>query len=495
MKKTEKKPKQKKPPPEEVNNKIKELSIKVNSTFDDKKINLKIFKENKLFKNLKFKYPNSIWKKYNKFNKRRLVDNLSYIFTSHLPFLYNQPMKIIYNTALPETFSYAQYFFLRYLPAYAYLNKNIIEKDYLKILFNTNYEFNFLNDKATYFPKTKNNRVIILFTFGKDSFLTYHLAKELGLDPILIWFNDPIDEGYEAIHKLKLFDSFLKKHKEKAYIIDNDFSVLREKGDGWFGWEMAITSWVLFSLPFSYYFKAKYILVSNEKSNNDYLFDKNGYKVIPDWEQSLIATKELSLLIQSLSENEVFVFTFLQGLNDLAIIGILKERYYDETFKHLMSCWSEQHTGGENSRLKRWCGHCTKCARIYVYLLANGINPHKEAGFEDNMLENSKEKFYNVFGQKAKGTGWDSYGLNVYEQALAFYLSYLRGYDYPLIRKFRETLLFDYVEKNFNRLVEEYYGNFEDYLIPKIWKKKVRKIFKTTLDKVKKEIYELKFAK
>ena len=34
-------------------------------------------------------------------------------------------------------------------------------------------------------------------------------------------------------------------------------------GDGWFGWELALTSWGILSLPFAYSEQAKYIIFSN----------------------------------------------------------------------------------------------------------------------------------------------------------------------------------------------------------------------------------------
>jgi hypothetical protein len=470
----------------------RETPVYVNAHSTSKGITISLFAKGFLNTKLSIDYPNAVWSSYNKDNKIKLLDNVNYIFTAHLPLMLDRTVRMEYNTGFPHSFSYAYQCFMRYLPAYWHLYKKKRGKGVmplLKTLLNSNYRFAETNDTPPAFPVTIDEQVIIPFTFGKDSFLTYHVAKELGLKPTLIWFNDPVDEGYEAVHKRKLFASFSKTIQDPIYFLDNPLGSLREKGDGWFGWELAISSWALLSLPFAYKKKAGYILFSNEKSTNAFSYDEEGMKLNPDWEQSALATEELSLLTQSLSEGEVYTSTFLQGLNDLAIIGILKDRYYDKTFSHLMSCWSEEED--EGAATKRWCGSCTKCARLYIYILANGIDPRKEAGFADNMLELKKKKLFNVFGKKAAGTGWDAFGLNTDEQALAFYIAYRRGNRDPLLVQFARSPFYKKVHKKFSILVEEYYGLHKEQTTPPQWKKKIDSLYEHSLNRIKKELYQL----
>jgi hypothetical protein len=464
------------------------MSVKTHNTKKGVTINIQ---SKVLNKNLSLVYPNGIWAQYKKENKIKLLDNVAYIFTAHLPMMLNGNIRMEYNTGFPHSFSYAYQCFMHYLPAYWYLQKakrGTGVMPLLKTLLNSNYTFAETNDIPPAFPETIDEHVIIPFTFGKDSFLTYHIAKEIGLTPTLIWFNDPVDDGYEGIHKQKLFASFSKRIKDKIYYLDNPLGSLREKGDGWFGWELAISSWALLSLPFAYAKKAGYILFSNEKSTNSFNYDDEGLKINPDWEQSALAIEELSLLTQSLSEGEVYTSTFLQGLNDLGIISILKHRYFDNTFQYLMSCWSDENP---SSKSKRWCGTCTKCARLYIYLAANGIDPIRDAGFEDNMLTADKIHLFNVFGKKAAGTGWDAFGLNTDEQALAFYITYLRGNRDPLTMQFKKSPLFEYVKSKFHSLVSEYFGLHPEQTTPPQWKKKIHLLFKNSLSVVQKELFQL----
>lgn len=440
-------------------------------------------------KRVQFRYPNHIWKQYGLKNRKKLVDNLTYVFTAHLPFLIGADSKTIYNTAYPQVYSWVNQTFMRYLPAYWFLHKGrrgMKTPTILKTLLNSSATFlGDRDDEPPEFPETFNKNVVIPFTFGKDSFITYHLAKELGLEPTLVYFNEPT-EKYSDRHKQRLVKQFYKDTGEKVFYLNNTLGSLRAEGEDWFGWELALTSWALLAMPFAYMTKSAYIIYSNPKSNNLFLYDSDGYKVMPTYEESEQAMEEISLLTQSLSEGEVSTISFLMGISNLGIMAVLRDRYAKGTFKYLMSCWAET----EYAKNKRWCGHCTKCARTYMYLLSQGVDP-KSAGFEDDMLKKEKRDLYNVFGKKASGTGWDAFGLNTEEQALAFYLAILRGYKAPLLTEFKSTELYEKTKKNFKRLLDDYYSLHPERIIVGRWKPAVNKILKESLDKVKTEILEL----
>lgn len=468
----------------------REQPIKIKGKITKKGVQIHI-KSKQLNTDLTLEYPNEIWRRFPKTNKEKLLDNIAYIFTAHLPFLLKGNIRLEYDTCYPHSFLWANQSFVRHLPAYWYLQnakRGSRVSPVLKTLLNSRALFAPTQDIIPSFPVTIDERLIVPFTFGKDSFLTYHVAKEIGLEPILIWFHDPMDEGYEGKHKRILFDKFSQKIKDVTYYIDNPLGSLREKGGGWFGWELAITSWILLALPFAYRHKAGYIVVSNEKSTNAFFYDLGGIKVVPDYEQSAQATEELSLLTQALTEGEVYTTTFLQGLQEFAIIAILKQRYFKLTFPYLMSCWSEK----EEGRNKRWCGNCSKCARIYSYLVGNGIDPIKDAGFKDNMFVLEKEHLFNVFGETASGTGWDAFGLNREEQGFAFYLSCLRGNRDPLVKKFKKEKMYREIEKNFRKCLDEYLRLHKQHITPRQWKGKINRIFETALAEARKEVLSIR---
>lgn len=438
---------------------------------------------------LELNFSDKVWEHYPKRNKVKLVDNLTYIFSAHLPFLLKGNIRLEYNTGYPNVYSWTNQCFMRFLPAYWYLyrgRRGTGVFPLLKTLLNSRSTFTETKDLSPVFPETLQKNVIIPFTFGKDSFLTYFIAKEIGLNPVLVYFNEPT-ELYAKEHKLKLIDEFEKRVGCNVYYMDNPLGNLRDVGEGWFGWELAVTSWGLLSLPFAYKHKSAYIIFSNEKSVNAFFYDDEGLKVTPDYDQSAQSVEELSIVTQSLSEGEVYTTTFLQGLNDLAIIAILKQKYFNNTFRFLMSCWAET----ESAKDKRWCADCSKCARIYVYLTANGIDPIKDAGFEDNMLVAEKAHLFNVFGAHATGTGWDAFGLNTEEQALAFYLTYLRGNRDPLVVKFAHSEMFNDTKMRFKNLLNEYYQLHPEQSMPPQWRRRINKIFNDSLKDSRLEIEKI----
>jgi len=466
----------------------RDIPVKINGITTKKGVRIKISSK-PLSTDLSIEYPNSIWKDYPEENKVKLVDNITYIFTAHLPFLLKETIRLEYNTGYPHAYSWANQCFMRFLPAYWYLCKGkrgTSVVPILKTMLNSRAQFSETKDVPPKFPETIDENIIIPFTFGKDSFLTYNIAKEIGLHPTLVYFNEPTEE-YARKHKLKLIEKFSEKENEKVYYLENPLGNLREYGEGWFGWELALTSWCLLSLPFAYKKKAGYIVFSNEASCNEFFYDKDNLKVIPDYEQSEQATEELSILTQALSEGEVYTTTFLQGLHELAILSILKKRY-PKSLKYLMSCWAET----EPAKDKRWCADCSKCARIFVFLSALGINPMKEVGYKDNMFMPEFERLYNVFGKTAAGTGFDSFGINRDEQLLTFYLTYLRGNRDLLVVKFAESSSFKEAESRFDELIEKYFTLHEEFITPPQWKERIDSIFSETLEKVREEAKALK---
>lgn len=466
----------------------REIPVKVRGNITKKGLTVEIASKS-LSTSLELVYADAVWERYPKQNKTKLVDNLTYIFSAHLPFLLKGNIRLDYNTGYPQVYSWTNQCFMRFLPAYWYLyrgRRGTGVFPLLKTLLNSRATFNETKDVPPVFPETMQKNVIIPFTFGKDSFLTYFVAKELGLCPTLVYFNEPT-ELYAREHKIKLIHEFEQATGETIYYMDNPLGNLRDVGEGWFGWEMALTSWLLLSLPFAHKHKAAYIIFSNEKSVNGFFYDDEGLKVTPDYEQSSQSIEELSIVSQSLSEGEVYTTTFLQGLNDLGILGILKHRYFSHTFHYLMSCWAET----IEAKDKRWCAHCSKCARLYIYMTAVGIDPIKDAGFLDNMLTEDKAPLYNVFGNKASGTGWDAFGLNTQEQALAFYLSYLRGYRDPLIIQFLKTPLFEATKSQFKELIDEFFGLDYEQTTPPQWRKKINRIYGDALSDIKKELMKL----
>lgn len=469
----------------------REIPVKVTSNYSENEISIQVTSR-VINKALKITYPNNLWKPLPKTLKDKLLNNIAYSYTAHLPLVLNCNIRLEFNTEYPQVCSWSNQSFMKFLPSYwhAYKSKRGTHiLPILKTILNTTYTFEPAHDEVYNFPKTSEKHVVLPFTFGKDSYLTYELVKKLGLKPILFWINDPLSP-YESKHKKDLFKAFSKQTGDNIFCIESECETLREMEEGYFGWEIPLTTWAILAIPLAYKWKAKYVVFSNEKSCDSFFYDQDGLKVIPDYEQSSQAVDEISHVTQSLSKGNLFTTSLLQGLDDLAIVAILKSLSKETIFNSLMSCGSS-HEDDES----RWCNTCSKCARLYLYLSANGIDPIKEAGFKENMFKMSKIGLYNSFGKTAEGDLYDSFGLNTEEQSLAFYLCYLRGLRDPLVREFKKTQAFLETKDRFLFLIEEYYSHCEDSVMPLFCKNKLYKYYEDTLEKVREELKNLMSTK
>lgn len=449
----------------------------------EKKISSKINKSHET------RFPKEIWSNYPSSEKEKLKRNILFNFTAHIPLLIEREVHFKANIQQPEIYSWIYHSLMRFLPAYSYLYNDKNSKaiiPVLKTILNSNWTFEEPKDEKSEFSQTDENKVVIPLTFGKDSLLSYYLAKSLNLKTTLVYFNEPT-EKYAKQHKLLLIKQFLRENQEKYHFIDNDIASLRAPDNGWFGWESTLTSYALLSLPFAHTSKAKYIIFSNEISCNDSFRSKDNIDVMFDYEQSHHATAELSTITKNLTNGNVNCTNLLEGLYEIAITGILKQQY-PQSLKYLMSCWAE------NSKAKecRWCEHCSKCARIYIFLTANGIEP-KDVGFKNSMLTEKKENLFSIFETKSqtKSITYDSLGINREEQLLAFYLTALRENQSPLIKKFKKSALFPEIKKRAKSLLKKYYSLHPENMSPKKLRPHLNKILSSALKKSLTELNSL----
>jgi hypothetical protein len=247
---------------------------------------------------------------------------------------------------------------------------------------------------------------------------------------------------------------------------------LREKGDdGWFGWEFQLTCIVLLLIPFAYAHKARYIFFSNERSCDYYTFDRDGYKFYPDLEQSKEWTRELSVITEGLTGGRVQVRDLLEPLEETAIIRIL-HRLFPAYAKYQSSCFSSH----PRAKTQRWCGRCSKCARMYIFLKGNKIDP-KTVGYNDNLLKGKFKKLYSAFGkQETKDSAYEMSQVGRLEELFAFWLSSQNGAKGELISLFRRLYLpkmtsyGDVLNHNFFSL-----ASFD--LVPPKYRKKLKRVF------------------
>ncbi|OGK18327.1 hypothetical protein A3G67_03465 [Candidatus Roizmanbacteria bacterium RIFCSPLOWO2_12_FULL_40_12] len=425
------------------------------------------------------RYPKKIWNAYPKEKKEILKDTLAHSSTFYVPQILGIS-EISYKTSRPlaESFFYKNGIYD--IPYCANVDKKS-STEYLKFFFKTQYLFaddQIKTPKEILFKKEKKKkkkRAVIPFSFGKESILSYSLAKELGLEPILVSIVDP-SHKYEYFHKKPLVDAFKKKTGVDVHII--------EYNPGWFwegrywniftelGWGLHVTEYEILTLPFISYFDADYVIVGNEQSCKDTYIDKEGvfiyragYDQYKDW------TQQQALLCSLLLGRKIEVMSLVEPLYEITETKILHERY-PEVGKYQMSCFAVD----EDSKNARWCQNCSKCSYFFPLFTAFNIDT-KKLGFTENLFDKKHAKLYEVFFTRKKGTA--SYGSQG-ELAIAFYLSMKNGKTGYSIDRFKKEMLLKFM-KNKKEWDKEFMGIHPTKNIPPAFKNKIIKIYEDEL--------------
>jgi hypothetical protein len=441
-------------------------------------------------KRYKLVYPGNIWSSFPSKIKRSIIDNFVFLSTFTLPVLLKKK-RIIFDFNSPLLASFFIKPVLYYMPACA----DEYRKDTMSILrkfINSIYDFKSYNLRSyEYLPKVKN-KAIILFTFGKDSLLSYAIAEEIGLNPVAANIEDPDFEYYdptakkkertfETKHKTLLIKKFTKEFKKQIFSIKDELGEI--KNSGHFGingvempWASQLTEFSLLALPLNHYFKAKYLIYGNEASCSKSYMNKEGLRTNPVFDQSFEWMLELNKMLRLITK-KISTLSLIEPIHELAVIKILHQRY-PHYAKYQMSCTASM----KSARYSRYCHCCSKCARIYIFLKANNIDP-MSVGYKKDMLTKDKKKLFSIFGNvKDTPFGYDASGLGRDEMLLAFYLAYKNGTTGYLIDLFKKKFL-KKVEKRKKWLMREFFGIHESITLPKYLKKKVLKIYEEELKK------------
>ncbi len=404
-------------------------------------------------KSYQINYPASVWKEFPDIYRQNFADALAYSLTMHL--CLNGHDKIIYNFPPPQ---FEPYFFKGMIYSLGETtllgNGNVRTSDLLRLFYNRHLNIEFTGrpryNRFKNLNRNTKNRAVIPFSFGKDSLLTFALSRELGIEPHAVFFREP-KSPFENRHKRKLADRFFEEFSTNVEFFPVSAGRLRQTSGNWWGWDMVLTQYTLLLLPYLFGLRARYLFWAHEQSCNDFFCDTEGYMVNPVFEQSRNWLLTSNNLARQLGSNSVFA-SLLEPIHEIAIMKILHSRY-PAIGKYQMSCFSEE----DSAATKRWCGQCSKCARIYVFMLALGLDP-KSVGFTENLLVERKQELYSLFKKETDKNGvYDQSGLGRDEQLLAFLMAYRLGAKGGLIKIFKKEYLSEAKSRE-RELREKFFG-------------------------------------
>lgn len=429
-------------------------------------------------------YPKEVWSEYPEDLKKVCAESLAYMESFCLPFLAKGCDEIDFDFGPPLFRSSLFDCFYRHLPVCADVDKMSTDSLINKLLA-AKHTFRPV-DGATPAKRGKRaskGRAIVPFSFGKESLLTYSLALELGLDPEPVLSMNKCSP-LEMKHLSERADAFSKELKTRIWRVSNGLSEIGDY-DYWgmpeteIGNTVVMTEYFFYMLPLADHIGADYILLGCESSCNDNYINKDGYITYPVFDQSRSWLLQLTKMWQTMSGPSVHATSLVEPLYELAIVKMLHNRY-PKIGKYQLSCFPDFSPHGAN---RAWCQDCSKCARIFVMMKANELDP-KAVGFTENMFNKEYRKFYSLFGlgDDISKTGYDMSGCNRGEELYAFYLAYKNGARGELLDEFKKLHLKEAVARE-DELHDTYLGIHDSKTIPSKVLKPLVSIYKEELSR------------
>lgn len=402
----------------------KKSSLVVHSKETNNGISIWFGKDKKEFK---IEYPENIWQKTPDSVRQCLLENLTYANTHFLPLILNKE-EIIYDTALP---SLESFLFRNQLYDLHYCEKADGAKSlsYLKKFYNLNFQFNSSQStlpNSSDIPEFNTTKIkaIIPFSFGKESLLLVGLCMELGIDPILVYSQEP-SQCFEEEYKTKKLKQLSEEMGITTYFLKNEPGLFRhasafgEWNDTEIGWGTQTTILNILMIPFAFEHEANFIFFGSEYSNNNY--DKwKGWNRFPSFDQTSFWTKQQNIISRLLTNHNTKTHALLESMEEISTQSALYHRY-PKLSKYHSSCFALSSFTEDSG----WCGNCYKCEKMFVIGNALGYSS-QEMGFKKNLFLN--EKFLDEYFSGYKDIDSDC----------AFYILKRKGIKNHVIDRFQK---------------------------------------------------------
>ncbi len=423
-------------------------------------------------------FPPEVWQGYP--NKEFFTDNYTFLKAIHLPEMLGKDTLDVGNSypLFKRDFSDAMMHNITFTADVDGASSAERLKDFLNI----RLSFKDYDVKRPKVPAKFDGSSLLNMSFGKDSLLTYAVARELGIKVNMIMSVDN-DCLVEHSYKLKIADQFSKDMGERIWLNKNNSGVIH-RYKHWkvprteWGFGHLITEYCINAVPYMHHLRSGYLLFGNEKSCDDTYINSDGYKSYPVFDQSSEWLLHLTRIVSEMTMADAKVMSMIEPLHDLAITRILHKRY-PQIGKYQMSCFPDEN---EHGKRHYWCGHCSKCARVFIFMKANGIDPNT-VGLDTDMLRMESKDLFSLFStesKEGKSVGYDASGCGRDEQLLAFLMAYKEGAKGELIELFKEQLLEEAMRRE-----ESLKGNFfmvhDSKTIPPSLLPQLRKIYSEAL--------------
>lgn len=430
-------------------------------------------------------YPPDIWADFPESLRVSFAEFIAFFTTLHLSF--NKKTTIEYLFPAPN--GEALFYFGLVLSQPENLldfSNHLKTSDYIRTIFNSFFSISFTNHPRQITPETfcyqpRKKTALIPFTFGKDSLLTLALCKELRIQTFPIFLVENRKE-YENNHRYILGKKFSEDLGESIIFFEVPMQRLKQNRGLWWGWDIFLTQYTFFLIPFLHHYKPAYFFWSNEQDRNIIQPCSEGFLVNPTFDQSARWMQVLNTGLHLFGCNTK-LGSLLEPLTELTVHHVLHHRY-PAFGKYQTSCNNEKHS----ARLKRWCAQCITCAEDFVYLLALGIDP-KTVDYQDDLLSRKKKKLFYLFGNQTESANIETKDFTFFrnEQIYAFYLAYKRGIRGKLMDEYIKKYL-SFAQKNQKLFQRQYVSIYKDMTVPEELRSTLLPIYKEEINWLKKSL-------
>jgi hypothetical protein len=427
-----------------------------------------------LLEDARLEYPKDVWEDLDKEIKKIIIDNLVYLKVSPYGMFLNKEMNFCFSKPflkdLGDTGVIAD------IPRVAEEDK-ISTRELIERF--QNKKIIFKDENVSLIDKETSEAAILGISFGKDSLLSYGVAKEIGLKTKLVFVQDCWD--IEMVHKLLLVRRFEKEFEERIEVMRDEIDDISSykrinttSSEGIVG-SNAMNGYMLMFFPFAVRYRANKIIFGNEQNFNDFFVNKEGFRVYPSYEQSSEWMIEQNKALKEFTNDKIKVTSFIEPLYNIAEVKVLFSRY-PSIAKYQMSCSLSK----TRKRKEKWCYYCPMCAKAFLYLKANGIDP-EIIDFNKDFFGKEYEKFYPLFNDRPERVLEKPKAVRD-EQLLAFYLAFKNGCNGYLIDKFKEKFLEEARERE-DELYKRFFSVYDAMSISGNTKEEINSIYKEELSK------------
>lgn len=393
------------------------------------------------------RFPEAVWESFPA--KEVFLIEMAYLLTLAPPLILKHPT-VWYATPEPRFFQFYNNCFESAIPNMTDPINSEASEEILERFRSTGRHFT-AEPCACDFPEIDSwepRRVILPFSFGKDSLTSLATLTRLGYEVIPVQLDDRVLPRAMAIRR-ELEKKMASALGISCYAVRNevqllsDFQILKQPETRLHQVHIFFV-YLMAMIPFCIHYRAPTIVLNNEYCNSLKRLHREGYLLPHRVMQSRAVTRGMARLTERFTGGQVTAVNLIGGLGNFALHRILHAEF-PEFGTYRVSCHMEV------SKYSRWCHGCDHCAQPFIYSLALGLDPF-ELGFEASMLEEEKSPHYNLFSESLHRK--DTYRRFIrQEEVLAYHMACQRGVEGPLMDRFRREFLSE-AEKRATRLMK-----------------------------------------